>query len=252
MSTCGLTTLVVGADAALSEPARLLREHREVDVVRTATGAGQALRELRMGREPVPDAVVLDVAGGPAAPDGLDVARALARLPEPPAVVLVADHPDRAVEAFEVGAVDYLLSPVAPRRLDTALWRVRAHVERARTRRATTDITDEIVPVELAGRMTLVPRSQVRYVEAQGDYARLHTREATHLVRIPLAVLEERWREAGWVRTHRSYLVDSRQVTACEAGGPGYVVRLGRGRDAVELPVSRRHLKDVRARLPER
>ena len=251
MGTCGLTVLVVDAGGALAEPAELLREHRGVDVVRTVPGAAQALRELRLGREPVPDAVVLAVAGGAEDTDGLDVARALARLPEPPAVVLVADHPDRAVEAFEVGAVDYLLSPITQRRLDAALWRVQSCVERARTRRATTDITDEIVPVELAGRMTLVPRSQVRYVEAQGDYARLHTREATHLVRIPLAVLEERWREAGWVRTHRSYLVDSRQVTACEAGGPGYVVRLGRGRDAVELPVSRRHLKDVRARLPE-
>lgn len=249
MGTCELTILVVDGDGALAEPAGLLREHGEVGTVRTAPGAAHALRELRLGRGPAPDAVVLGVAGGPAGPDGLDVARAVGALPEPPAVVLVADRPDRAVEAFEVGVVDYLLAPVVPRRLDDALWRVRAHAERGRARRATTEITDEIVPVELAGRMTLVPRSQVRFVEAQGDYARLHTREATHLVRISLSVLEERWREAGWVRTHRSYLVDTRQVTACEAGGAGYVVRLGRGRDTVELPVSRRHLKDVRDRL---
>ena len=53
---------------------------------------------------------------------------------------------------------------------------------------------DEVIPVELAGTTKLVPRSAVRYVEAQGDYARLHTHEGSHLVRIPLSVLEDRWR----------------------------------------------------------
>ena len=78
---------------------------------------------------------------------------------------------------------------------------------------------DEVIPVELAGTTKLVPRSAVRYVEAQGDYARLHTHEGSHLVRIPLSVLEDRWREAGFVRIHRSFLVSLPLVTELRLSG---------------------------------
>jgi DNA-binding LytR/AlgR family response regulator len=100
---------------------------------------------------------------------------------------------------------------------------------------------DEVIPVELAGTTKLVPRSTVRFVEAQGDYARLHTTEGGHLVRIPLSVLEERWREAGFVRIHRAYLVSLPLITELRLSGSGYVVRIGHGPGAPELPVSRRH-----------
>src|SRR3989442_457135 len=62
---------------------------------------------------------------------------------------------------------------------------------------------EEVVPVELGGITTLVPRSAVRWVEAQGDYVRLHTDGESHLVRMPLGELEGRWRDAGFVRIHR-------------------------------------------------
>ncbi len=108
---------------------------------------------------------------------------------------------------------------------------------------------DEVIPVELAGTTKLVPRSAVRYVEAQGDHARLHTHEGTHLVRIPLSVLEDRWRDAGFVRIHRSFLVALRLVTELRLSGSGYVARVGSGPDCAELPVSRRHTRELKGRL---
>ena len=108
---------------------------------------------------------------------------------------------------------------------------------------------DEVIPVELAGTTKLVPRSAVRYVEAQGDYARLHTHEGSHLVRIPLSVLEDRWRDAGFVRIHRSFLVSLPLVTELRLSGSGYVVRVGSGPDCAELPVSRRHTRELKDRL---
>ena len=108
---------------------------------------------------------------------------------------------------------------------------------------------DEVIPVELAGTTKLVPRSAVRYVEAQGDYARLHTHEGSHLVRIPLSVLEDRWRDAGFVRIHRSFLVSLPLVTELRLSGSGYVVRVGTGPDCAELPVSRRHTRELKDRL---
>jgi DNA-binding LytR/AlgR family response regulator len=104
---------------------------------------------------------------------------------------------------------------------------------------------DETIVVELAGVTRFVQRSQVRFVEAQGDYARLHTATSSHLVRIPLATLEERWADAGFVRIHRSTLVALQHVDEIRVGGGRCSVRLG---DRV-LQVSRRHTKELRDRL---
>src|SRR5438094_733240 len=89
---------------------------------------------------------------------------------------------------------------------------------------------DPTIPVELAGTTRLLPRSAVRWVEAQGDYARLHTADASHLVRVPLATLAERWADAGFVRVHRSYLVQLKLITELRLAGGAYVVVIdGRG-----------------------
>ena len=61
--------------------------------------------------------------------------------------------------------------------------------------------------VELGGVTRFISRADIRYVEAQGDYARLHTADGSHLLRTPLATLEEQWAPAGFVRIHRSLLV---------------------------------------------
>ena len=110
----------------------------------------------------------------------------------------------------------------------------------------TQDAEDEVIPVELAGTTKLVPRSSVRWVEAQGDYARLHTGAGnSHLVRIPLAQLEDRWSDAGFVRIHRSTLVALPHVDEIRVDGGRCSVRLG---DRA-LQVSRRHTKELRDRL---
>jgi DNA-binding LytR/AlgR family response regulator len=91
----------------------------------------------------------------------------------------------------------------------------------------------------------MLPRSAVRWVEAQGDYARLHTADASHLVRVPLSVLAERWADAGFVRIHRSYLVALPLIRELRLTANGYVVRIGEQ----ELPVSRRHTRELKDRL---
>jgi DNA-binding LytR/AlgR family response regulator len=102
------------------------------------------------------------------------------------------------------------------------------------------------VPVELSGRTLLVNRDDVCWVEANGDYVRLHTVRGQHyLVRLPMAMLAERWARAGFVRVHRGHLVALRHVSEIRSQGSGYLVRVA-GRD---LPVSRRHSRELRERL---
>jgi DNA-binding LytR/AlgR family response regulator len=104
---------------------------------------------------------------------------------------------------------------------------------------------DETIAVELGGVTRFVRRSQVRFVEAHGDYVRLYTSDSSHLVRIPLTTLEERWKQAGFVRIHRSTLIALDQVDEIRLDGGRCAVRLG---DRV-LQVSRRHTRHLRDRL---
>jgi DNA-binding LytR/AlgR family response regulator len=238
---------------ALDELAYLLRVADGVGSVYTARDATEALRVLR---DTEVDVVFLDIRMPGL--DGLELARVLRRFARPPAVVFVTAHDDRAVDAFDLGAVDYLLKPVRPDRLAETLRRVLAARATAAPRSggqpspsqpprvvAPRVPADEVIPVELAGRTRMVPRSAVRWVEAQGDYARLHTTDGSHLVRVPLAVLEERWADAGFVRIHRSYLVALRLISELRLTQGGYVVRIGDR----ELPVSRRHTRELKDRL---
>src|SRR5690606_23757590 len=134
--------------------------------------------------------------------DGMALARSLAALSEPPAVVFVTADDARAVDAFDVRAADYLLKPVRTDRLRRAIDRV---LELGST---AAPADDEVLTVTVGSSTRFVQRSDVRWVQAQGDYSRLHTADGTgHLVRVPISELEQRWEDAGFVRVHRSYLV---------------------------------------------
>jgi DNA-binding LytR/AlgR family response regulator len=272
-SSGGLVVLAVDDEApALEELAYLLGEEPRVGTVLTASDATDALRILN-SRQGVREAAsgpprgTLNVATGTRVAersdievvfldirmpglDGMELARVFSSMAVPPSVVFVTAHDDRAVDAYEVGAEDYLLKPLRSERLSAAIDRIlQRRASTATEPVADPGSEDEVIPVELAGTTKLVPRSSVRYVEAQGDYARLHTHEGSHLVRIPLSVLEDRWRDAGFVRIHRSYLVALPLVTELRLSGSGYVVRVGTGPDCAELPVSRRHTRELKDRL---
>jgi DNA-binding LytR/AlgR family response regulator len=199
---------------------------------------------LRVLRDHAIDVVFLDIRMPGL--DGMELARVLGRFAAPPVVVFVTAHDDRAVDAFDLGAADYLLKPVRADRLAEAVRRA-ARIRAAGSWREQSPepVTDDVIPVELAGTTRMLPRAQVRWVEAQGDYARLHTTDASHLVRVPLSLLAERWADAGFVRIHRSYLVALRVIAELRLGSSGYVVIV----DGRELPVSRRHTRELKDRL---
>jgi DNA-binding LytR/AlgR family response regulator len=229
-----LRVLVVDDELPVREElGYLLTRDDRVAAVTTAGSGAEALTTLEQGDV---DVVFLDIAMPGLS--GLDVARVLARFKAPPAVVFVTAHDEHAVEAFEINAVDYLLKPVREERVTEAVRRV---VEAAE---GPGDVPsgDETIAVELGGVTRFVRRSDVRYVEAQGDYVRLHTPAGSHLLRAPLTTLEERWRDAGFLRVHRSLLVATGHISQ---------VRFDKGRCTVlvgdqELQVSRRHTPELR------
>lgn len=220
---------------ALEEQAYLLRRDPRVAEVTVAASGEQALRALERGRF---DAVFLDIRMPGL--DGLDVARIIGRFAHPPDVVFVTAYEDFALDAFELMATDYVLKPVREARLAEAVRRVADR--RSATPAPAEPAPDEAISVELGGVMRQVNRSDVRYVEAQGDYARLHAHSGAHLVRVSLTELEERWGSAGFVRIHRSYLVALRHVEHVRLESGHWTVRV----DGVVLAVSRRHATELR------
>ena len=234
----GLRVLVIDDERpALDELAFLLERDPRVHGVLTSDSATDALRVLQ---DLTVDAVFIDISMPGLS--GLELAQVLARFKTPPPVVFVTAHEQHAVEAFELNAVDYVLKPVREERLAEAVRRV---VEGTHPARAA---EDDQVAVELGGVTRFISRADITYVEAQGDYARLHTADGSHLLRTPLATLEQEWQAAGFVRIHRSLLVSLPHVdeVRTEAGRCTVVVA------GAELAVSRRHTRALRDLLVRR
>ncbi|MFD9970319.1 LytR/AlgR family response regulator transcription factor [Streptomyces sp. NPDC059015] len=264
---------------ALGELLYLLRSDPRVRSADGATDATEALRRISRALDAGPggddgiDVVFLDI--HMAGLTGLDVARLLAEFARPPLIVFVTAHEGFAVQAFDLKAVDYVLKPVRRERLAEAVRRVSDLTAAARGVRRNPPATGaepgaaagaapdrsgssaagpvvtgstapgtapEQIPVELGGVTRFVPIDEITYVEAQGDYARLHTADGSHLVRIPLSTLEERWASRGFVRIHRSHLVALGRIDELRLDGGATTVRVG----AAELAVSRRHARQLR------
>ena len=256
--TAGLVVLAVDDEApALDEVTYLLRGNPRVSTVLTARDAADALRVLQPNsNNPIPEAVLLDIAmpGW----DGVDLARVIANLPRPPVVAFLSAQDDRAVEAYEIGAVDYLLKPVRAARLAEAVTRLcaaRDAVNGQRVRGAQGPLTAEppqekMIAVDLAGTTRFLPRAAVCWAEAQGDYARLHIAGGgSHLLRTLLAVLQAEWEPAGFVRVHRGFLVALNRIVELRAVDSGYRIRVSGQPVMADLPVSRRHLQSLKQRL---
>jgi len=228
-----LRVLVVDDERpALDELAYLLEHDDRVREVLTCDSATEGL--VRLQAEEV-DAVFLDIQMPGLT--GLELAQVLSRFRTPPAIVFVTAHDEHAVDAFEVRAVDYVLKPVRADRLAEAVRRV---VEGGGDHASGQDLD---VPVERGGVTRIVRRSDITHVEAQGDYARLHTAEGSHLMRTPLTQLEGEWAPAGFVRIHRSLLVALAHVAELRMDGGRCSVRLS---DGTELGVSRRQTRELR------
>lgn len=232
-----LRALVVDDERpALDELRYLLERDDRVREVLTTDSATEGLRILR---DLDVDVVFLDIQMPGLT--GLELAQVLSRFRTPPRIVFVTAHEAHAVEAFDVHAVDYVLKPVRAERLAEAVRRVVAGSD------GTTTGDDTQVAVERGGVTRFLNRADITHVEAHGDYARLHTDDGSHLVRTPLATLEEEWAGAGFVRIHRSLLVSLAHVheVRMDTGRCAVVV----GEPPVELGVSRRHTRELRELL---
>jgi two-component system, LytTR family, response regulator len=230
----------------------LVGQQSELALVATATDGRGALDAIV---EHQPDVVFLDIQMPEL--DGFQVISALDD-EQLPAFVFVTAYDEYAIRAFEVDAIDYLLKPVSRERFAASVTRVlnrrrgeesslaamRALAARAAEQRRT-PVTRFVA--RRGGKHYFVPLADVEWIEADGNYVRLHTGDRSHLIRETMKALEAKLDPDAFVRIHRSAVVSIARVASIEAREHGdYLLRM---RNGAKLLSSRGYSERVRALL---
>jgi two-component system, LytTR family, response regulator len=243
-STPRIRTLIADDEPLARERLRaLLARHSDVELIGECTNGADAVEAIVARR---PDLVLLDVEMPKA--DGFAVLQAL----EPdtlPVVVFVSAHDEYAVRAFEAHALDYVLKPFDQARVDKALQRVRGQLAQAHVARPVDarllSFLDELhgrsradrLVVKTGGRVLFLRTKDIDWVEASGNYVRLHVGSDTHLLRESMKNMEQRLEPGAFVRIHRSAIVNVDRIRELEPWFHGeYIVIL---RDGTRLTSSR-------------
>ncbi|WEK45470.1 MAG: LytTR family DNA-binding domain-containing protein [Candidatus Andeanibacterium colombiense] len=225
-----LRTLIVDDEPLAVERMQVIcAELDHLAVIGTASDGGAALRLVEALS---PDLLLLDMTMPEM--DGLQVARALAGREVRPAVIFVTAHDDFAVEAFDLEAVDYVLKPVTPERLQRAIGR--AVARRGSRAVSTSEWLDEFW-VPHRAELIRIEAAQVERIDAERDYVRLHVGQTSYLLLQTIAGLEARLDPSEFIRIHRSCILrrsgirglrhEGLGVWSVETAG-GEVLRIGR------------------------
>ncbi len=212
MSPEPLRTIVVEDERLVREElVRQLARMPGIELVGEAADCDTA-RALLRDREPVLAFLDIELAGG----SGFDL---LASAPAGLRTIVVSAYEAHALRAFEVSAVDYLLKPVHPERLETALAKVKGTLAGSEAaRELPLGYDDHLFLALTGGRTTFLPVGNVVAVVAEGDYTRVHCVDGLeHRVPKPLRHWQARLPQQAFVRIHRSVIVNVRRVRRVDA-----------------------------------
>jgi two-component system LytT family response regulator len=231
----------------------LLQQEQDIELVGECADGAQAVSAIQ---QQSPDLVFLDVQM-PAC-DGFNIIQQVGP-DRMPAVVFVTAYDEYALRAFEVHAIDYLLKPFGRDRFQQTLKHAREHLERRRAgdlgRRLLALVQDvkpeppklDRVVVKSGGRVFFLRTDQIDWIEAAGNYVRLHLSDNAHLFRETMNNMEARLDAGRFVRIHRSRIVNTDRIKELQPWFNGeYVVVLQNGS---RLPLSRGCREKLQERL---
>ncbi|WP_103020951.1 LytR/AlgR family response regulator transcription factor [Salinibacter altiplanensis] len=237
-------------------PARtLIQEYLEdVDRIEAIGECGNGREAIEAINETAPDLVFLDVQM-----PGLDGFDVLERIDTLPDIIFSTAYDEYAIAAFEAGAVDYLLKPYTRARFQTAVERALERHDRgddayadqlaALLQEARTDAEEspERLYVRHGDKIIPVDPDNIRWIEAAGDYSKLHTDEATYLSSMGIGELDDRLASAQFMRVHRSHILAFPAIDHLYSDGSGgYKAVLD---DGTTVRVSRSYASAIRDRL---
>lgn len=227
---------------ARNELRRLLKAHAEIEVVGEAVDAGEAQEKIITLK---PDLLFLDIQM-----PGDDGFTLLERIEPPlPVVIFTTAYDEFAVKAFEFNALDYLLKPVDPTRLMTALEKLRGHAMRSGDTAAGRDRLglDDKVFVREGDHCWFVPVKNIRLLESEGNYTRLYFDDHKPQLFRSLTAMEERLDPRHFFRANRKQVINLAWVEDIEPWfSGGLLVKLKGG---LKVELSRRQAQDFRDRM---
>ena len=231
----------------------LLQQEDDVEVIGECSDGAQAVSSIQ---HHAPDLVFLDVQMPGV--DGFGVIDAVGA-ERMPTVIFVTAYDEYALRAFEVHALDYLLKPFGRDRFQEALKHVRESLERRRAgdlgRRLLALVNDikperpklERLVVKSGGRVFFLRTDEIDWIEAAGNYVRLHLGDESHLFRETMNRMETRLDIKRFVRIHRSRIVNTERIKELQPWFNGeYVVIL---RNGTRLPLSRGYRDKLQEQL---
>jgi two-component system, LytTR family, response regulator len=231
----------------------LLQHEDDVEVVGECSDGEQAIAAIR---HYTPDLVFLDVQMPGI--DGFGVIQAIGA-ESMPIVVFITAYDEYALKAFEVHAADYLLKPFGRDRFQETLKHARASLERRRAGdlgRRLLALVNDIKPetpkldrlvVKSGGRVFFLRTEDIDWIEAAGNYVRLHLAEESHLFRETMNRMEARLDSRRFARIHRSRIVNTERIKELQPWFNGeYVVVL---RNGTRLPLSRGYRDKLQEQL---
>lgn len=227
---------------ARNELRRLLTAHPEIEIVGEAVNAEEALERIA---ELKPDLLFLDIQM-----PGDDGFTLLEKIDPPlPQIIFTTAYDEFAVKAFEFNALDYLLKPVDPNRLATAMEKMRSHKARSVEGPANRERLglDDKVFVREGDHCWFVPVKNIRLLESEGNYTRLHFDDQKPQLFRSLTAMEERLDARHFFRANRKQVINLAWVEGIEPWfSGGLLVKLKGG---IKVELSRRQAQDFRDRM---
>jgi two-component system LytT family response regulator len=227
--------------------ASVLRARKDLELLDSANDAVEALDML----EKTPyDVLLLDIQMPELS--GIQLADRLNKRHAPPSIVFVTAHHEHAVAAFEKHAIDYVLKPFSNTRIHQALDAAAHRTESERAARLVNMLPQlksllaksSKIAIKTKGRFLFIDPAEVSAVEAQGNYVLLLRDSGSHLLRESISAVEEGLKAYGFIRIHRSVLVNSSFVQEIQPWSTGeYVLRTRGGK---EYTVSRMYKHNLR------
>ncbi len=167
--------------------------------------------------------------------DGLALLRSLAN---PPLVVLTTAYPEYALEGYELDVLDYLVKPIAFNRFVKAAVKAKAHIsQHVKTNQPADTSGETYFFIRTEGRLQRIAYDDILFAEAMENYVVIHTKEKKHIAYLTFKTMEESLPEQGFLKVHKSYIINLAKVDGIEAGS----IIIG----TQHIPISRSNKEEI-------
>ena len=243
-----MKVLIVDDEAPARD--RLIHMVSSIDSMETSGEASNGLEAVRMVQDSHPDVVLMDIRMP--GMDGLEAARHLSEMDEPPAIIFTTAYSEHALEAYDANAVDYLVKPIRQEKLEKSLAKARklTKAQIAALNMETNTTGRSHICARIRGNLELIPVDEIVYFQADQKYITVRHVGGEVLIEDALKNLEIEF-EDRLIRIHRNALVSTNYITGMEKNIDGrFVVTFKDVEDKLEI--SRRHVAEVRKFLKTR